>query len=206
MLFTHADCDRRLLRRMALRNKFLSPTCPPGLGDVDTYFFLEKIFRSEIRICVTVASFSIYDITITHFLISDRNIFSKKKYVSTSPSSGAHFDERNLFLSRIRRSNRIKSQVRQFFVKQKGTSFVRTNHDAYPIDLPRRRIRCKSLFCDSETENGLREGTIMNYAPYLGAIRGEHVRAAARSIGAVLIEQPVLEACRCSREGNSEMG
>ena len=36
----------------------------------------------------------------------------------------------------------------------------------------------------------------MNYAPYLGAIRGEHVRAAARSIGAALIEQPVLEACR----------
>ena len=34
----------------------------------------------------------------------------------------------------------------------------------------------------------------MNYAPYLGAIRGEHVRAAARSIGAALIEVPVLEA------------
>ena len=35
----------------------------------------------------------------------------------------------------------------------------------------------------------------MNYAPYLGAIRGEHVRAAARSIGAAaLIEQPGLEA------------
>ena len=46
----------------------------------------------------------------------------------------------------------------------------------------------------------------MNYAPYLGAIRGEHVRAAARSIGAALIEVPVLEADRCSREGNSEMG
>ena len=46
----------------------------------------------------------------------------------------------------------------------------------------------------------------MNYAPYLGAIRGEHVGAAARSIGAALIEVPVLEADRCSREGNSEMG
>ena len=44
----------RLLRRMRLINKFLSPTCAPGLGDVDTYFFFEKIFRSEIRICVTV--------------------------------------------------------------------------------------------------------------------------------------------------------
>ena len=61
-------------------------------------------------------------------------------------------------------------------------------------------------FCSSETENDLREGIIMNYAPYLGAIRGEHVRAAARPIGAALIEAPVLEADRCSREGNSEMG
>ena len=29
----------RLLRRMRLRNKFLSPKCAHGLGDVDTYFF-----------------------------------------------------------------------------------------------------------------------------------------------------------------------
>ena len=46
----------------------------------------------------------------------------------------------------------------------------------------------------------------MNYAPYLGAIRGEHVRIATRSIGAALIEQTLLEEYRCSREGNSEMG
>ena len=47
----------------------------------------------------------------------------------------------------------------------------------------------------------------MDYAPCLGAIRGENVRADARSIGAALIEQqPVLEAYRFSREGNSEMG
>ena len=47
----------------------------------------------------------------------------------------------------------------------------------------------------------------MNYAPYLVVVRGEHVRAAARSIGAALIEVPVLEADRCSViEGNSEMG
>ena len=35
---------------MALGNKFLSPTCPPGLGDVDTYFFFRKKYfdlRSE---------------------------------------------------------------------------------------------------------------------------------------------------------------
>ena len=50
---------------MALRNKFLSPTCPPGLGDVDTYFFFEKIFRSEIRICVTVT----YFFEVTSFLV-----------------------------------------------------------------------------------------------------------------------------------------
>ena len=41
VLFTHADYDRRLVRRIAPRNKFLSPTCPPGLGDVDAYFFLK---------------------------------------------------------------------------------------------------------------------------------------------------------------------
>ena len=47
----------------------------------------------------------------------------------------------------------------------------------------------------------------MSYAPYLGAIRGEHVRAAARSIGAALIEQPGLEALlSVAAEGNSEMG
>ena len=43
--------------------------------------------------------------------------------MSSSPSPGAHFGERNLFLSRIRRSNRIKSQVPQFFVGQKGMHF-----------------------------------------------------------------------------------
>ena len=85
-------------------------------------------------------------------------------------------------------------------------SFVRENHDAHPIALSRRRKRCKSLFCNSETENDLREGIIMNYAPYLGAIRGEHVRAAARSIGAALIEQPGLEALFSVAEENSEMG
>ena len=29
---------------MALGNKFLSPTCAPDLGDIDTYFFLKKCF------------------------------------------------------------------------------------------------------------------------------------------------------------------
>ena len=83
---------------------------------------------------------------------------------------------------------------------------MRTSYDAHPIAHVEAPHRSKSLRCSSETENDLREGIIMNYAPYLGAIRGEHVRAAARSIGAALIEVPVLEADRCSREGNSKMG
>ena len=86
-------------------------------------------------------------------------------------------------------------------------SFVRTNHDAHPIAHVKAPHRSKSLRCSSETENGIREGIIMNYAPYLAVIRGEHVRAAAsraRSIGPALIDKPVLEAVRCSREGNSE--
>ena len=49
--------DRRLLRRMALRNKFLSLACAPDLVDIDTYFFSKKIFRSDTRICVTITSF-----------------------------------------------------------------------------------------------------------------------------------------------------
>ena len=84
--------------------------------------------------------------------------------------------------------------------------FVRTTHDAHPIAHVKAPHRPKSLRCSSETENDIREGIIMNYAPYLAAIRGEHVLAAARSIGAALIELPVLEKVRCSREGNSEMG
>ena len=46
------------------------------------------------------------DVTVTHILISDRNIFFKKKYVAISPRSGEHVGERNLFLSAIRRSYR----------------------------------------------------------------------------------------------------
>ena len=39
------------------------------------------------------------DVAVTHLLISDRNIFSKQKYLSVSFRSGAHVGERNLFLS-----------------------------------------------------------------------------------------------------------
>ena len=47
----------RLLRRMALSSKILSPTCAPAHGDIATYFFFEKIFRSDGGMCVSVASF-----------------------------------------------------------------------------------------------------------------------------------------------------
>ena len=33
------------------------PSCAPDLGDIATYFFIEKTFRSDTRICVTMASF-----------------------------------------------------------------------------------------------------------------------------------------------------
>ena len=89
-----------------LETSSFSLTCPPDLGDVDTYFFSEKIFRSEIRMCVTVTSF----LDIRHHYNTHSDLRSKyffeKKYVSTSPSPCAHFGERNLFLSAIRRSNR----------------------------------------------------------------------------------------------------
>ena len=42
---------------MALSNKFLSPTCASGLGDVATYFFFEKIFRSDGGMCVSMTPF-----------------------------------------------------------------------------------------------------------------------------------------------------
>ena len=52
--------------------------------------------------------------------------------MSTFPSPCAHFGERNLFLSRIRRSNRIKRQVPQFFVTQKGTIDSRLRRTQQP--------------------------------------------------------------------------
>ena len=42
---------------MALRNKFLSPTCAPAHGDIATYFFFEKIFRSDGGMCIAMAPF-----------------------------------------------------------------------------------------------------------------------------------------------------
>jgi len=92
---------------LALSSKFLSASCAPDLGDIATYFFFEKIFRSDIRICVIMTSFwcvmtSYNDVIVTHIMVSDRNIFSKKKYVAISPRSGAHDAERNLLLSAIR--------------------------------------------------------------------------------------------------------
>ena len=48
---------------LALSSKFLAASCAPDLGDIATYFFFEKIFRSDIRICVLMTSFLVcYDI------------------------------------------------------------------------------------------------------------------------------------------------
>ena len=45
-------------------------------------------------------------VTEKHILVSDRNIFSKKKYAAVSLWAGGHVSERNLLLSAIRRSYR----------------------------------------------------------------------------------------------------
>ena len=47
---------------MALSNKFLSPTCASAHGDIATYFFFEKIFRSDGEMCVSVASFLVLSV------------------------------------------------------------------------------------------------------------------------------------------------
>ena len=68
---------------MVPSNKFLSPTCAPNLGDIATYFFFEKIFRFDTRICVTMASL-VYAVATTnvaiatHIAVSDRNVFDTK--------------------------------------------------------------------------------------------------------------------------------
>ena len=78
--------------------------------------------------CAKVTSF--FDLWHHYNTHSDlrSKFFFKKKYVSTSPSPCAHFGERNLFLSHIRRSNRIKRQVRSFFVGQKGRKMAKSRH------------------------------------------------------------------------------
>ena len=60
--------------------------------------------------------------------------------------------------------------------------------------------------CNSETENDLRERIVMNYVPYLGAVRARHNEPSARSPSFALLEQPGLEAFLSVREENSEMG
>ena len=80
---------------MALSNKILSPTFAPAHEDIATYFFFEKIFRSDGGMCVSVTSsqkqksveknISQNGAIETHISPSDRNIFSKKKYVAISP-------------------------------------------------------------------------------------------------------------------------
>ena len=104
---------------MALSNKLLSPTCVLAHGDIATYFFFEKIFRSDGEMCVSVTSSQKISQKIapkngvieTHIPPSDRNIFSKQKYVATSSRPGAHVSEMNLLLSAIRRSYRQNTAV-----------------------------------------------------------------------------------------------
>ena len=69
-------------------------------------FFWKNISIWHQNVCYSDVIDRKNDVTTTHILISDRNIFSKKKYVPTSPRSGGHVGERNLFLSAIRWSNR----------------------------------------------------------------------------------------------------
>ena len=99
----------RFLRRMELSNKFLSSTRAPAHEDIAPYFFFEKTFRSDGEICVSMTPFWGFGpfggyVTERHISPSDRNIFSKQKYVAISPRSGAYAGERNLLLSAIRRS------------------------------------------------------------------------------------------------------
>ena len=75
---------------MTLSNEFLSPTCAPAHGDIATYFFFEKIFRSDGEMCVSVTPFWVLffwlifwgvkndDVTETHISPSDRFFFPKK--------------------------------------------------------------------------------------------------------------------------------
>ena len=57
--------------------------------------------------------------------------FFKKKYVSTSPRPGAHVGERNLFISRIRRSNRIKWHSEGPTRDRKGSAQEAMSFDMY---------------------------------------------------------------------------
>ena len=69
---------------MELSNKFLSPTYTPDLEDIATYFFFEKIFRSDGGICVSMTPslgfgpFGGY-VTETHISPLDRFFFRKKR-------------------------------------------------------------------------------------------------------------------------------
>ena len=73
----------RLLRRMELSNKFLSPTCAPAHGDIAPYFFFEKIFRSDGEICVSMTPFWVLGhlgvTSLKHIFLHRIEIFFRKK-------------------------------------------------------------------------------------------------------------------------------
>ena len=84
---------------------------------------------------------------------------------------------------------------------------MRTNHDAHSIAPVKDAVSIKILEMQLRDRKwpSRRHHNELCTVPRR-EVRGERVRAAARSIGAALIELPVLEADRRSREGNSEMG
>ena len=109
----------RFLRRMALRKKFQKSLCASAHGDIATYFFLKKyfdpmekcVFQWHHYFNVSKTNSTKNDATETHISPSDRNIFSKKKYVAISSWAGAHVGERNLLLMAIWRSYRQKCVI-----------------------------------------------------------------------------------------------
>ena len=71
---------------MLLSNKFLSSTCAPAHGDIATYFFSEKIFRSDGGMCVSKKNGCIFyaqksiPTEITHFCRFLRRMALRKKF------------------------------------------------------------------------------------------------------------------------------
>ena len=63
---------------MALGNKFLSPTCAPDLGDIDTYFFLKKYFDLISEYVLQWRHFWCSDVTGNPKKYLRINFFSKK--------------------------------------------------------------------------------------------------------------------------------
>ena len=70
---------------MAPSNKFLSPTCAPAHGDIDTYFFFEKIFRFDGGMCVSK----------TGIFCMSKNVFRRKSHIFADFSVGWHLEKKS---------------------------------------------------------------------------------------------------------------